>query len=85
MNLKEQQQFGNQQFIKECDQVLHDWFTVNFSDQFHPSLLLFKSKIGSDNVFYNLQFACEKIDEPCDAILYFCKICWNQIKGNDND
>lgn len=49
MNLKQKQLQQHIQFLNDCNQILNNWYSVEFSDQFNTSLLLFKEKLGADN------------------------------------
>jgi len=62
----------NEMFLKYC-------FTESFK---RVSVKNFVSKLGLNDVMDSMSLACSKINDPSDALKYFCGICWNKIKNN---
>ena len=69
--------------IKKIESVFIEFFpeysfTVKFKSNVKQQFL---QELDAESLCENMEIACSKIDEPDDAIKYFCGINWNIIKG----
>lgn len=71
--------------IDAVQQVLASHFPHRvFSPSFRESVRInFLSKLSCDVVVGAMHLACARVGDPERAISYFCKVCWNQIRGDD--
>lgn len=54
-----------------------------FSDTFRESVFSFIKKLGVETVSDAMILACKKVNNPTGANKYFCAVCWNKIRGNE--
>lgn len=64
-------------------------FTMFFTDRcitnsFKESIYKFIKKLGVEVVMESMTIACKKMDTPSKSLDYFCGICWNKIRQNEN-
>lgn len=70
--------------VKKVEAFIIEYFGLSFSDSFTPSVEEFIDKLGLEVVLDNMEKACLRLyqSSTCEHVLsYFCKMCWNQIKG----
>jgi 5-methylcytosine-specific restriction endonuclease McrA len=56
----------------------------SLSDKFRIQVKNFISKLGVHETCDAMEIACSKINHEQKVIKYFCGVCWNKIKNNDN-
>lgn len=68
--------------IKRVEKVFIGYYPSKvFTDDFFPSVDKFIDLLGLDEVIDNLDKSCSRTQSSDHALNYFCKMCWNQIKG----
>ena len=50
----------------------------------NSSIKMFIEKIGVSEVVDSMYIACSRVFDEEKAIKYFCGICWNKIRDNEN-
>jgi hypothetical protein len=55
-----------------------------FTDSFRLSIKNFLHALDIYDLIDFMDIACLKINNPSEALKYFCGICWNTIKENKN-
>lgn len=53
------------------------------TDSFKESIYKFIKKLGVEVVIESMLIACKKMDYPSKSLDYFCGICWNKIRQNE--
>ena len=71
--------------IEDVATIYADYFKdYSLSDYFKTySLKKFISELPKNEVEDAMEYACNKINDSDRAIPFFCKICWNKIKGRN--
>jgi hypothetical protein len=72
--------------INEVNKVFQNYYPeYKFSDSFRTSVRNFLKTLPVDIVCENMETSCLKVnDDPGYATKYFCRVCWNQIKGENS-
>lgn len=55
------------------------------SDKFRVQVKNFIDKLGVDECVDSMERACARIHDEQKVIKYFCGICWNKIRENENN
>jgi hypothetical protein len=67
--------------IERVDYTFTIYFPENcLSEKFKLSIKNFIDKLGLNEVVLSMEKSCGKINNPHEAVKYFCGICWNKIK-----
>lgn len=78
--------------IEESKQYLIDLVEIKFklyypdklfADKFRESIYNFIKKLGVEVVVESMVLSCKKIDNVNNVTKYFCGICWNKIRQNE--
>jgi hypothetical protein len=76
--------------LEEIDSSLEDLRVVKnvyedytFTSTFRTSVEQFLKKLTCFEVVESMEIAVSRGDDADHAIKYFCKICWNKIKGDN--
>lgn len=75
----------------KCLRALNESFqayypTLELSVNFNISVINnFYSHFSHSNLAEFMDLACEKTENPDQAIRYFCGICWRKIKARQNE
>ena len=77
-------QFKRDRQIKEIVDIFENYFpdrtpTYKFKE---GTIRMFLTKLPFWEIFDSIHIACEKIDDPSQALKYFCGICWRRIYGD---
>jgi hypothetical protein len=72
--------------IQKVDDVFSEFFPeMTMSEKFKTSSVrMFLKKLTIYDVLDSMQIAASRINDPEDALKYFCGICWNKIKDREN-
>ena len=85
--------YSDKQFLLEGGKIMTDVNQIHaiYNEQFPDwvlnegflsgSLLFFLGKLSLQEVKEAMTIACKKMDDPAQAVKYFCGICWTKIKS----
>lgn len=81
---KAKKRYENRQ-IKAVEKIFSECFEdYHFSKNFKESVRKFLKELPPSEVRESMDIACARMVEPERAIKYFCGICWQKIKGDNN-
>ena len=71
--------------VNKIEKEFQKYFSERrFTDTFKLSIINFLEVLDFYDLIDYMNRSCLKINEPTQALKYFCGICWNQIKENKN-
>ena len=73
--------------IRQIEKVMQKKYsTLKFSDRFKQySIKRFLQELPIELVTYAMREFCEKMKTPEEVAKYFCGICWNMIKSDNQN
>lgn len=82
--VKELNSLKNEEINIVCE--VYERFNIGYTpnEKFRTTISEFIGKIGVEKTCYAMETACKKMNNSNYLLKYFCGICWNIFKDNNN-
>ena len=70
--------------VNKIEDIFFCTFDYTFAERFKPSVRRFLESLPVTDVEDAMEVACANVDDPEKALKYFCGVCWNKIRRNED-